>query len=163
MSSLKRILSSRANGALSRGPVTAAGKRRSAMNALSHGLLSRTTLLQGESPEALDALLKQYLDRFGPADGVELALVQEMVSACWRLRRAWAIETRTFENEVASQTADDPLDRMAKAFAHLASKPAAALLHRYETRLHLMHHRALQNLLLLRLAIPNEPTSLTES
>lgn len=73
--------------------------------------------------------------------------------------RRWAIETRSFDNEVAAQTAGDRLDRMAAAFANLASKPTAALLHRYETRLHLMFHRALQNLLLLRLAIPKEPTT----
>jgi hypothetical protein len=125
---------------------------------LAHGLLSRCTLMQGESPEALQALLNQHLERLGPADGVELGMVQEMVAAYWRMCRAWAIETRTFDNEVAAQADGDQLDRMATAFADLAAKPTAALLHRYETRLHLMYHRALQDLLLLRLAIPNEPT-----
>lgn len=159
MSSIRRILSSRANGARSRGPVTVDGKQRSSQNALTHGLLARCTLMQGESPEALEALLNQHVERLGPADGVEFGMVQEMVAAYWRLRRAWAIETRTFDNEVAAQTAGDQLDRMATAFADLASKPTAALLHRYETRLHLMYHRALQDLLLLRLAMPKEPTS----
>ncbi len=162
MSSVRRILSSRANGALSRGPVTQEGKQRSSKNALAHGLLARCTLMQGESPEALEALFNQYLERLGPADGVELGMVQEMVAAYWRLRRAWAIETRTFDNEVAAQPAGDQLDRMTAAFANLADKPSAALLHRYETRLHLMYHRALQNLLLLRLAIPNEPSPVSD-
>jgi hypothetical protein len=134
------------------------GKQRSSQNALAHGLLARCTLMQGESPEALHALLNQHLERLGPADGVELGMVQEMVAAYWRLRRAWAIETRSFDNQVAAQPAGDELDRMAVAFADFAAKPSAALLHRYETRLHLMYHRALQNLLLLRLAIPNEPS-----
>jgi hypothetical protein len=118
--------------------------------------------MQGESPEALEALFNQYLERLGPADDVELGMVQEMVAAYWRLRRAWAIETRTFDNEVAAQPAGDQLDRMTAAFADLAAKPSAALLHRYETRLHLMYHRALQNLLPLRLAIPNEPSPISE-
>lgn len=153
------MLSSRANGARSRGPVTVEGKQRSSQNALAHGLLARCTLMQGESPEALQALLNQHLERLGPADGVELCMVQEMVAAYWRLCRAWAIETRTFDNQMAAQTAGDRLDRMTTAFADLAAKPPAALLHRYETRLHLMYHRALQNLLLLRLARPNEPSN----
>ncbi len=156
MSSLRRILSARANGARSRGPVTAEGKRHSSQNAITHGLLARTTLMQGESPEALEALFNQHVARLAPADGVELGMVQEMAAAYWRLRRAWAIETRTFDNEVTAQTADDQLDRMAAAFANLAAKPSAALLHRYETRLHLIYHRTLQNLLLLRRAIPCE-------
>jgi hypothetical protein len=161
MSSLRRVLSSRANGARSRGPVTLEGKQRSSLNALAHGLLARCTLMQGESPEALEALFKQHLERLGPADGVELGMVHEMVAAYWRLRRAWAIETRSFDNEVAAQPAGDELDRMAAAFADLAAKPAAALLQRYETRLHLMYHRALQDLLLLRLAEPNEPSPIS--
>ena len=56
----------------------------------------------------------------------------------------------------------DQLDRMTAAFKNLAAKPSAALLHRYETRLHLMYHRTLQNLLPLRLAIPNEPSPVSE-
>ena len=158
MSSLRRILSSKANGVRSRGPVTVEGKQRSSQNALSHGLLARTTLMQGESPEALEALFDQHEERLRPADCVELGMVQEMVSAYWRQRRAWAIETRTFDKAVAAQEGEDQLDRMATAFESIASKPSAVLLYRYETRLHLMYHRALQNLLLLRLAIPNEPT-----
>jgi hypothetical protein len=51
MSSLGRILSSRANGARSTGPVTAEGKRRSSQNATSHGLLARHIVMRDESPE----------------------------------------------------------------------------------------------------------------
>lgn len=159
MSSLRKILAARANGARSRGPVTPAGKQRSSRNAITHGLLARTTLLEGESPEALAALLDEHVDRLRPADGVEFGMVQEMVAAHWRLRRAWAIESRALENEIAAQPTGDQLDRMAAAFDALASKPAAHLLHRYQTRLHNMYYRALQNLLLLRLAVPNEPNA----
>ena len=162
MSSVRRMLSSRANGARSRGPVTLEGKQRASLNALAHGLLARCTLMQGESAEALEALLNQHLERLGPTDGVELGMVQEMVAAYWRLCRAWAIETRTFDNQVAAQTAGDRLDRMTTAFSDLAAEPPAALLHRYETRLHLMYHRALQSLILLRLARPNEPSPISE-
>ena len=112
MSSLRRVLSFRANGARSIGPVTAEGKRLSSQNATSHGLLARHIVMRDESPEAFDTVMNQHLDRLQPADGVEVGLVEEMVASQWRLRRAWALETRLLENEAAAQTAADPLDRL---------------------------------------------------
>ena len=158
MSSLRRILSSRANGRRGRGPVTDDGKRRSSQNALRHGLLARCILLENESPEGFEAVLAQHLERLQPADGVEFGLVEEMVASFWRLRRAWALETHMIEKQVAAQSTGDPLDRMTAAFSDLAASPSLGLMHRYQTRLHLFYQRALHNLLLLReVAVPNEP------
>ena len=92
-------------------------------------------------------------------------MVEEMVAAYWRMRRAWAIETRMLEDAAATPTegAPDPLGRMAAAFTTLAASPALALMHRYETRLHLVYQRSLHNLLLLRaVAVPNEPSPIPE-
>ena len=146
MPSLRRTLSSRANGALSRGPVTID---------LFHGLLARTTLMRGEWADGLKNVFNKYVDRLAPTDFVEYGYVEEMAAA-WRLRRLWAIETRTLDNEADAQTAGDTLDRMAAAFAQLAEKPHPDLLHRYEMRMHLIYQRALQNLILLRTAGTNE-------
>jgi hypothetical protein len=160
VSSLKRILASQANGARSKGSLTAEGKRRSSQNAISHGLLARHIVMREESPEGFEAVMNDHLTRLQPADGVELGMVEEMVASYWRLRRAWAIETRLLENETEAQTSGDSLDRMAKAFSDLAATPSLGLMHRYQTRLHLNYQRALYNMLLLRAAtVPNEPRS----
>ena len=174
MSSLRRVLASRANGKSSRGPVTPQGKQRSSQNATRHGLLSRYIVMRNESHESFEALLQQHLDLFQPADDVESSMVEEMASASWRMRRAWALETRMMDNAVAGiaagagananegQPAGDIVDRMAAAFSSLAATPGLGLMHRYETRLHLIYQRSLHNLLLLRAVLPNEPSPTSE-
>ena len=163
MSSIRRIIASRSNGARSKGPVTPEGKRRSSQNAIAHGLLAAQIVLPGESPEGFQSVLNDHLERLAPADGVEYGLIEEMVASYWRLRRAWSIETRMIEKETASQASGSTLDRMAAAFSELAGKPELPLIHRYQTRLHLNYQRALKNVLLLRLAAaPNEPSPISE-
>ncbi len=158
MSSLRKILSSRANGARSRGPVTPQGMERSSQNARRHGLLSKCAVLEEESREVFESLLAQYENRFQPADDIEFGMIEEMMSAYWRLRRAWAIETRLLEDQITGAPADDALGSITAAFSAAAGPGPLALMHRYETRLHMMYQRALHNLFLLRAsAIPNEP------
>ena len=163
MSSLRRIRASQANGALSAGPITAQGKRSSSQNAITHGLLARQIVMRDESPEGFQAVLNDHLNRLRPADGVEFGMVEEMVASHWRLRRAWALETRMLENGAAAQPSADSLDRITTAFADLAAQPSLGLMHRYQTRLHLNYQRALHNMLLLRAAtVPNEPSPISE-
>jgi len=155
MSSIRRISASRANGARSQGPVTQAGLQRSSQNATSHGLLSNCVVLESESQEAFDALMAQLIERFQPADGIELATVEEMAASLWRIRRAWAIETRMLDNHTAAQPEGDLLDRITAAFTEPNHVLGQTLMHRYETRLHLMYQRAFHNFLILRQEIPN--------
>jgi hypothetical protein len=126
VSSLKRILSSRANGARCRSPTSPAGKQASSLNAIRHGLLAKRVVLTNESRENFDILLAQHIDRFSPVDDVELGVVEEMAAAFWRMRRAWAVETRLHGDEIGRITA---------AFTDLAPAPHLGLLHRYEARL----------------------------
>jgi hypothetical protein len=130
-SSMRRIRSSRANGARSRGPRTLQGKARSSQNAIRHGLLSKCVVMAGESGQGFDALLQQHLARFTPGDGVDQGYVEEMVAAAWRMRRAWAMETRLFDDAVAEQPPGDERGRMAAALGRLALRPEFALLPRY--------------------------------
>ena len=162
MSSLRLTLASRANGARSRGPVTPEGKRRSSQNATRHGLLARCIVMENESQTAFEALLAQHLDRLRPADALEFGFIEEMAAAYWRMRRAWALETRIFENHAKAQPPGDEIDRMAAVFTDPAAHPGLGLINRYETRLHCIYQRALHNFLLLRAAIPNEPDPISE-
>src|SRR5262252_1475748 len=117
MSSLRRIQSSRANGARSRGPVTPEGKRRVSQNALKHGLLAaQCVVLPHEPPDGFQATFADYLERFAPSDELELGMVEEMASAYWRLRRAWVIENQLLTDGMGRQSGKSGHQALADAF-----------------------------------------------
>jgi hypothetical protein len=91
-------------------------------------------------------------------------MIEEMCAAYWRQRRAWAIETALLDKQIALQSDGSDADRMASAFDTLAAAPTLPLLHRYETRLHLMYQRALRTLTMLQKAAPpNEPNPVRQA
>ena len=61
----KQIAASRANGARSKGPVTAQGKRNSSRNSIRHGLFADTIVLEEEKKDEFFELLHELLLSFG--------------------------------------------------------------------------------------------------
>jgi hypothetical protein len=57
---------SRANGSKSRGATTPEGKLASSRNAITHGMLSTTIVLNGESADRFLGLLAALLEEFQP-------------------------------------------------------------------------------------------------
>jgi hypothetical protein len=86
MTTDKQIAANRRNAARSTGPKTEAGKAIIARNAVSHGLLSRRTLLVGESKAELTALGKALRARLAPVGEVEALLADQIIASAWRLR-----------------------------------------------------------------------------
>ena len=87
------------------------------------------------------------------------------MSDMWRLQRSRAVEGRMINDAVSQSTSmshDDSLGRITNAIKSLNESGALPLIHRYETRLHMMYQRAGQNLILLRTLIPNEPSPISE-
>src|SRR4051794_9157083 len=88
-----QVEGARRNGALSRGPVTAEGKARSARNALKHGLRSAEFgLLPDEDAEAWEAHLAGIRATYRPQDPVEVHLIAGIAVAQWRELRADRVE-----------------------------------------------------------------------
>ena len=84
-----------------------------------------------------------------------------MLSAFWRQRRAWAMETRIMDKAISREPAGhDERPRLADAFTAVATQPQLELMHRYETRLHRIFQRALSNLLRMRALAPPENSTL---
>jgi len=88
-----RAAANKANAQKSTGPRTAAGKQRSSLNALRHGLTGHTVVLPTEDLAAYQRHAQSYLDEYHPSGATETQLVQSLIDLSWRLNRAAAAET----------------------------------------------------------------------
>lgn len=163
MSTYTKAESARRNGAKSRGPTTAEGKARSARNAVRHGLLAKRLCLTVENSEAYKELLQTCVDRFQPADDIELRIVERIAWVLWRGDRFAAAETAMYDTEMDIRTAEvdkrfekiDHIARFALAFKSLADTSKSVHLYlRYETALCREFDRYMKQLLDVRAKFP---------
>ena len=112
-----QLAANRANARLSSGPKSTAGKAKSSLNALSHGLTSKTVVMAGEDNAEYARLLSACTDRHAPANEDELRLVQSIVDGAWRLNRMTRLESAIYLKgtiEFADKFADrSPAERPA--------------------------------------------------
>ncbi|MGA7238394.1 MAG: hypothetical protein WBY44_22105, partial [Bryobacteraceae bacterium] len=158
MSSQRRIDSSRANGAKSRGAVTPAGKFNSSRNNLRHGLLAKSAVLEEERSEAFLELLADLNREHNAQTETQRTLVEHMAMARWRIARLWAIERELLQSEIhkPEHIQKSPTARVTSAFASLVERDSVfSLLNRYEARFDRQYARSLN--LLIKLADPETP------
>lgn len=102
--SLKQLAANQRNAQKSTGPKTPNGRAVSKMNALKHGILSKEVLVSGikvkESRHELFKLHHRFWDELKPVGPVEEMLVDQIVTAHWRLRRALTAESGEIELNV---------------------------------------------------------------
>jgi hypothetical protein len=93
MSAPHRTEINRANAQHSTGPKTQAGKQRSSLNALRHGLTGQIVVMPTEDLEAYQRHLNSFTDEYDPEGATEANLVQALADTSWRLNRVAALET----------------------------------------------------------------------
>ncbi len=166
MGSVAQISANRSNAQKSTGPRTPEGKAAVAQNALTHGLMARAAVLQGEEWEEYTSFHEGMIQELYP-DGVqEEELAERIVGLYWRLRRAERYQNAVFETlydkyaaeaeqpaagraDPASSVASDPvLGRMLVADFSGDRVLERALL--YERRIESSLHRACADLRQLR-------------
>jgi hypothetical protein len=90
--SLKQLTANRRNAQKSTGPKTPNGKAIAKMNALKHGVLAQTVVVRShklkESTNEFKKLCQAYYLDLAPVGPLEEMLVDQIVQASWRLRRA---------------------------------------------------------------------------
>lgn len=150
--SANRVAVNRANSQRSTGPRTPAGKQRSSLNALRHGLTGHTVVLPTEDLAAYQRLARSFLDEYQPRGATETQLVQSLIDLSWRLNRAAAAETNLLtlgitEHAVHIYTGHPQAhDALALALAFREHNRALANISMYSQRYHRQFDRTLAQL-----------------
>ena len=136
MSKMSKQIANMANAQKSTGPLTPAGKARSAMNSRTHGLCAKDILIGPEERADYDAMLEAYLLELDPDGPVEQTLFSEIVGAAWQLGRVQRMEAEacagksTYAEMLDNEALQKKLDRLA----------------RHHTRIERTFHRCLKQL-----------------
>ena len=152
MTSECKKAANRANARLSTGPKTPEGKAAVALNGIRHGLLSRQSLVKGESEADLVGFGKRLRAQLAPVGELELLFADRIVSSAWRLRRALVVEAAVLSKE-------DTPDR---AFVGYGLQKMTVIA-RYESALERSLFKALHELQRLQAARQGEAVPLPEA
>ena len=149
-----QIEASRRNGARSHGPTTPAGKAAALaqLDRSTHGLLTRTVTMTGESRARFAELLAQLMEEYQPANITEVLMVEQLATAAWKIRRIQAFEAFCLSTGVRD---------MASAVAAFQKAPLRKS-GRYEAAAFNQFTRMHRDLLRLRLLRAKAPAALVE-
>jgi hypothetical protein len=169
----RRAAAARANGAKSRGPVTAFGRANSSRNSIAqnggpvrpcprnaetpgstsgqHGLRSRTLFADPESAGQLTALLASFERTLQPQSEIERTLIGTMALARSRQTCLWKLETSEINRKVRRLTSltpeENPVTLIALAFGALSGDGCSLdLIGRLESRCDRQFDRAYNRL-----------------
>jgi hypothetical protein len=101
-SSKHRLEANRANAKRSTGPNTEAGKARSKMNAVKHGLAAKAIVIEGEDPREFETLRAGLERDFDPQTVIERELVENLAALLWRQRRGHRFEAAVVQRVYVS-------------------------------------------------------------
>jgi hypothetical protein len=122
MATKTQLEANRANARRSSGPKTPAGKARSRMNAVKHGLTAREVVSRNEDPAEFEALRLGLEADFAPKMTLEHELVDRLAGLFWRLRRVPVLEAcirkpsagETLDERYLKELTDEELDQITK-------------------------------------------------
>ena len=120
----------RVNGRKSLGPISAAGKRASSMNALAHGMRAEKLFLPSESPEMFQEHVQNWTNWYQPESPASMHLMEQCIYATLVSRRTWLALMSATTSQV--EDADLAWNQSRNAIvagqsAALPTQPAAAL------------------------------------
>ena len=142
MASPAQIAANHQNAALSTGPKTAEGKRKSSSNATRHGLTGTQIVMPNEDAGAYEDLRQGLAQTFKPATEGERILTDQIAANAWRLLRAQRVETAFLAK--LTEGSEDPDAAIALAF--LEHSKELARVHRYVAAAQNAYYKAMREL-----------------
>jgi hypothetical protein len=103
----KQLAANRANAQKSCGPKSEAGKRRSSLNALRHGLTAQVTIMTQADREALEKFSRGIVAELAPETDMERQLAQSIATFQFRINRIAALEDNLFALGRVEELAED--------------------------------------------------------
>ncbi len=104
------------NAQHSTGPRTEAGKKKSSLNALRHGLTSQVVVLPTEDLAAYVAFTAEFHKDLDPVNVIEKQLVQTLADTQWRLNRCATLESNLYSVAFADAAALEAKAQAAEEF-----------------------------------------------
>jgi hypothetical protein len=129
-SSERKVTANRANAKHSTGPRSSAGKAKSRLNALKHGLRAEQVVIPGEDPRAFEAECAAWSADWQPRSHTRAILVERAAATSWRLRRCVRIEGARLQRMSSNNTGvfDKAYDQRVQATVNrLRTEPAQAV------------------------------------
>jgi hypothetical protein len=137
----RRAAVNRENAQHSTGPRTNAGKQRSSLNSLRHGLTAASPVLPTEDRAAYEDHRRRLFDEYKPATPTESQLVQELADTSWRLNRIPLLEADALTRALPPADAEQEV-----TFDIVDAHRILATLGLYSTRLSRQFHKSLDQL-----------------
>jgi hypothetical protein len=126
MSTPNRAETNRENSKHSTGPKTKAGKKRSSLNALRHGLTGQIVVMPTEDLEVYQSHVKSFTDEYHPVGATESHLVQALADTSWRLNRVAALESNLLSLGISTDPGTQSPQPIQEALAIAASLESQA-------------------------------------
>jgi hypothetical protein len=155
MLSQRQLEANRRNAQKSTGPKPPQGKAVASRNALKHGLTAQDAVISDEERPHFEEALAAFQAEHQPVGPTQALLLEQIVTAAWRLRRLRGMETRLFDLRMQDlakyiERERPELDSHGRhAYVFLSDARgvnALTTLSRYETRTERAFYRALHEL-----------------
>jgi hypothetical protein len=137
MTTTARTEANRENAKLSTGPRTAAGKERSRLNGLKHGLRSEEAVLPTESRAEFDDHMADWDGDWRPGSVTRRLFVERAALAAWRLKRCVRVETERLSdraNKALNEWDEGHRDRRDRLVAGIVRAPFDSVYELEQTR-----------------------------
>ncbi len=108
----------KANAQRSTGPKSRAGKEKSSLNALRHGLTGQVVVMPAEDLQAYQRHLQSFTGEYNPKGPTEAHLVQALADTSWRLNRVASLETNLLNLVAVGEGIQDALAIAAALESH---------------------------------------------